>query len=83
MAEACSLVLDEMYNKSSSARESIVDLARRTLERTPALWVIASGATVIRCRRQWIAFLRDPAFPKKRLQFVYDNDDDVFRMALT
>ena len=52
-AKACSLVLYEMYNKSISAGESIVDLATRTLERKPMLWVIASGAIVTKCRRQW------------------------------
>ena len=31
------------------ARESIVDLATRTLERKPTLWVIASGATATKC----------------------------------
>ena len=79
MAEACSLVLDEMYNNSSSARESIVDLARRTLERKPALWVIAFGATAIRCRRQWIGF----GVITVCFFSFYDHGDDVFRVVLT
>ena len=33
------------------ARESIVDLATRILERKPALWVIAFGATATKWRR--------------------------------
>ena len=33
-AKACSLVLDDMQNKSISARESIADSATRILERT-------------------------------------------------
>ena len=82
MAKACSLVLDQMYNKSSSARESLVDLATRTLERKPTLWVIGSGATGIKCRSQWKTnILRN--FSHKRSAVFYDNDDDVFRMVLT
>ena len=53
MAKACSLVLDQMYNKSSSARESLVDLATRTLDGKSTLWVIGFGATGIKCSRQW------------------------------
>ena len=47
-----------------------VDLATRTLERKPTLWVIASGATATKCRRQWNAFLLDPAFQRRTPVFL-------------
>ena len=70
MAKACSLVLDQMYNKSSSARESLVDLATRILERKPALWVIGSGATGIKCRRRWKTKILAKFQSKKECSFL-------------
>ena len=52
-AKACSLALYEMYNKSISAMESIVDLATRILQRKRVLSVIAFGATATNCGRKW------------------------------
>ena len=70
MAKACSFVLDEMYNKSSSARESLVDLARRTLDRKSTLWVIGSGATGIKCSRQWKTNILTKLLSKKDCSFL-------------
>ena len=68
-AKACWLVLWEMYNKGISARESIVDFATRTLERKLVLWVIASGATATKCKRQWKPGIVELCFSKKKYSF--------------
>ena len=69
--KACSFVLDEMYNKSSSARESLVDFATRTLDRKSTLWVIGSGATGIKCRRQWKTNILAKLQSKKDCSFLW------------